>query len=80
MGEGEKPLFEPTFNHAVKVRGGNERLTSDAGTLLLREADHRLDLIRSLAAGLRDRRDPDCVRYLLSPELFETASPGVRET
>ena len=33
MGEGKKPLFEPSFNRAVKVRGGQDRLTSDAGTL-----------------------------------------------
>ena len=38
MGEGKKPLFEPSFNRAVKVRGGQDRLTSDAGTLLLRES------------------------------------------
>ena len=35
MGEGKKALFEPSFNRAVKVRGGQDRLTSDAGTLLL---------------------------------------------
>ena len=51
MGEGKKPLFEPSFNRAVKVRGGQDRLTSDAGTLLLREADHRLGLTQSLAAN-----------------------------
>jgi hypothetical protein len=71
MGEGKKPLFEPTFNRAVKVRGGQDRLTSDAGTLLLREADHRLDLTRSLACGLYDRRNPDLVRYTLAELLRE---------
>jgi hypothetical protein len=71
MGEGRKPLFEPTFNRAVKVCGGQDRLTSDAGVLLLREADHRLDLIRSLAAGLYDRRNPDCSRYQLVELLRE---------
>jgi hypothetical protein len=71
MGEGKKPLFEPTFNRAVKVRGGQDRLTSDAGALLLREADHRLDLTRSLAAGLYDRRKPECLRYQLVELLRE---------
>jgi hypothetical protein len=71
MGEGKKPLFEPTFNRAVKVRGGQDRLTSDAGVLLLREADHRLDLTRSLAARLYDRRNPDCSRYQLVELLRE---------
>jgi hypothetical protein len=65
MGEGTKPLFEPSFNRAVKVQGGQDRLTSDAGTLLLREADHRLSLTRSLAAQLHDRRCSDRTRYTL---------------
>ena len=71
MGEGTKPLFEPSFNRAVKVRGGQERLTSDAGTLLLREADHRLDLTPSLATKLSDRRDKDRTRYQLVELLRE---------
>lgn len=77
MSENEKPLFEPTFNRAVKVRGGQDRLTSDAGVLLLREADHRLDLTRSLAAELYDRRDPERLRYtfveLLRERLYALA-------
>ena len=62
MGETRKPFFEPLFNRAVKVQGGQDRLTSDAGALLLREADHRLGLTESLAAELHDRRDPDRTR------------------
>jgi hypothetical protein len=77
MGEGKKPLFEPSFNRAVKVRGGQDRLTSDAGMLLLREADHRLGLTESLAAKLCDRRNPDRTRYrlveLLRERLFALA-------
>ena len=71
MGEGEKPLFEPSFNRAVKVHGGQDRLTSDAGTLLLREADHRLSLTQSLAAQLYDRRNSDRTRYTLVELLRE---------
>jgi hypothetical protein len=71
MGESKKLLFEPSFNRAVKVRGGEDRLTSDAGTLLLREADHRLGLIQSLAAQLHDRRHPDRIRYTLVELLRE---------
>jgi hypothetical protein len=71
MGEGTKPLFEPSFNRAVKVQGGQDRLTSDAGTLLLREADHRLGLTQSLAAELFDRRDPERIRYSLVELLRE---------
>lgn len=71
MGEGKKPFFEPTFNRAVKVRSGQDRVTSDAGTLLLREADFRLDLTPSLAAMLYDRRNPDRTRYDLGELLRE---------
>jgi Transposase DDE domain group 1 len=71
MGEGKRLFFEPSFNRAVKVRGGDDRLTSDAGTLLLREADHRLSLTQSLAAQLYDRRHPDHIRYTLVELLRE---------
>jgi len=43
-------LFEPQFNRAVKVRTSDERITSDAGLLLLREADYRLGLTEHLAS------------------------------
>ncbi len=46
-------------------------LTSDAGTLLLREVDHRLDLTKSLAIKLLDRRRPDRIRYLMVELLRE---------
>jgi hypothetical protein len=59
----QQPLFEPSFNRAVKVRGGQDRLSSDAGMLLLREADHRLDLTPLLAAKLSDCSDQDRARY-----------------
>ena len=71
MGEGKKLLFEPSFNRAVKVRGGQDRLTSDAGTLLLREADHRLGLTQSLATKLYDRRNSERIRYTLVELLRE---------
>jgi hypothetical protein len=71
VGEGKKLLFEPSFNRAVKVRAGQDRLTSDAGTLLLREADHRLGLTEALAAELYDRRNPERTRYTLVELLRE---------
>jgi hypothetical protein len=69
VGEAQQPVFEPGFNRAVKVQEGDDRLTSDAGVLLLREADHRLALIESLANNLHDARDQELVRYQL-PELL----------
>ncbi len=56
-------LFEPTFNRAIKLRQADPRITSDAGALLLREADHRLGLTADLAAQLTDDRDPERIRY-----------------
>ena len=65
MGERQGWLLEPTFQRAVKVAAGNDRLTSDGGAILLREADHRLGLVESLAAGRVDPRRQDRIRYTL---------------
>ena len=66
MGEAQGCLWEPTFNRAIKVREKDDRLTGDAGLLLIREADHRLGLTASLADQMRDPRDPDKTRYTLT--------------
>lgn len=71
MSEGQLLLFEPTFNRSVKVRSRDDRLTSDAGALLLREADHRLGLIESLASEIHDPRDPAKIRYKIVELLRE---------
>jgi len=84
MGEGQGQaggaggwLFEPTFNRAIKLRQADPRITSDAGALLLREADHRLGLTADLAAQLSDPRDPARTRYtqveLLRQHLYALA-------
>lgn len=84
MGEGQGRaggaggwLFEPTFNRAIKLRQADPRITSDAGALLLREADHRLGLTADLAAQLTDDRDPERIRYepveLLRQHLYALA-------
>src|ERR1700680_3187925 len=65
MGEAQEWLFEPTFNRAVKVCASDDRITSDAGLLLLREADHRLGLTEWLAQQLADPRRQDLIRYQL---------------
>lgn len=71
MGEAQGWLFEPSFNRAVKVDATDERITSDAGALLVREADHRLGLIEHLASQLVDPRDPTKIRYTLTELLRE---------
>jgi Transposase DDE domain group 1 len=71
MGEAQEWLFEATFNRAVKVQASDERITSDAGFLLLREADHRLALTEWLAKRLVDPRRQDLIRYQLVELLRE---------
>jgi len=71
MGERDSWLLEPTFQRAIKVAATDERLTSNGGALLLREADHRLGLSESLAARLQDPRRQDCIRYTLTELLRE---------
>lgn len=71
MGEAQGWLFEPEFNRAVKVDTTDERITSDAGLLLVREADHRLGLTEHVAAQLFDPRSPDKIRYTLVELLRE---------
>ena len=69
MSEARKSLFTPSFNRAVKIRQGDSRLTSHAGAILLREADHRLGLIESVVEQMCDPRRQDKIRYTL-PELL----------
>lgn len=45
----------------VDFDGG--RLSSDAGLLLLREADRRLGICTRIATAMRDRRDPDRIAH-----------------
>ena len=71
MGEEKSFFFEPSFNLAVKARSRDERLTSDAGVILVREADHRLGLTESLASRLADPRHPEKIRYKLVELLRE---------
>lgn len=71
MGEASECLFEPEFNRATKVCEQDQRITSNAGVLLLREADHRLGLVNSLAAGMVDARDPAKLRDTLVELLRE---------
>ena len=71
VGEGKRPFFEASFNRSVKVQGGHDRLTSDGGAILLREADHRLGLIDSLAQQLSDPRNQNLIRYRISELLRE---------
>src|ERR1700675_1133592 len=47
----------------VDFEGGNQ--SSDAGLLLLREAERKLGVCRRLAEAMPDRRDPDRIRHAM---------------
>lgn len=74
MGEAQGNLFEPDFNRSIKVQTTNQRLTSNAGVILLREAEHKLCLIDSIARNIFDPRDQEAVRYPLT-WTYEQPSP-----
>ncbi len=63
MGEAQGNLFEPEFNRSIKIQATDQRLTSNAGVVLLREADHRLGLIESIAMNIKDPRMENRIRY-----------------
>ena len=71
MGEAQDTLFEPEFNRAIKVQTSEQRITSHAGAVLLREADHRLGLVESLAEQINDPRHPEKIRYTATELLRE---------
>lgn len=77
MGESPVSFFEPDFNRSVKVETADQRLTSHAGAVLLREFDHQLGLTESLGAQLFDPRRADRIRYtgveLLRERLYALA-------
>jgi len=71
MGEAQDTLFEPEFNRAIKVQTSEQRITSHAGAVLLREADHQLGLVESLAEQINDPRHPEKIRYTTAELLRE---------
>lgn len=61
MGEAESTPFRPSFNGSVRIESRGEFLSADAGAFLLREVDHRLDLLKPLGERLADPRNPALV-------------------
>src|SRR5712691_5951180 len=53
----------------VDFDGGNQ--SSDAGLLLLREAERKLGVCRRLADAMPDRRDPDRIRHAMFEMVME---------
>ncbi len=72
MGEKALEQFRFSFNRSIRLEARPERLSSDGGTLLIREIDERLRVTRDLAARLIDPRDRDLVIHPLV-ELLRTS-------
>lgn len=71
MCESQGTLFQPDFNRSIRVEARPERLSADAGALVLRELLHRLGLDTWLSERLTDPRDPDRVTHS-TEELLRT--------
>lgn len=63
MGEVQGTLFSLDFNRSVLVEARPERLSSDAGALLLRDLTDRLALPALVRRHLSDPRDPDRITH-----------------
>jgi hypothetical protein len=72
MGEFQGTLFSPDFNRSLHVEACSERVSSDAGVLLLRERMDRLGYTTLLRQHLRDPRDQALVTHVFL-ELLRTA-------
>src|SRR6202163_2863253 len=69
------PSYLPSVrrkNLTVDLDGGNQ--SSDAGLLLLRQAERELGVCRRLAEAMPDRRDPDRIRHAMFEMVMARAS------
>lgn len=62
MGE-NLALFSADFNGSLRIEPRPERLTSDAGAVILREILERLGIVGWMVDRLRDPRDPDLITH-----------------
>ena len=64
MGESATlPLFRPTFNKSISIEAREERLSSEAGAVALREIMQRLGITRWLLGRISDSRDQSYVKH-----------------
>jgi hypothetical protein len=59
-------LFGPEFNSSIRVESRGERITSDAGVILLREIIERLGLVPWLVERVHDVRNPKLITHPLA--------------
>src|SRR5262245_41500270 len=69
MGEVQGRQTQLSFNRSIRIAGGDERMSSAGGMLLLRELDERLGLTRRLGAALADPRCAGRVTWSLTTQL-----------
>lgn len=65
-------LFSADFNGSLRIEPRPERLTSDAGAVILREILERLGVVGWMVERLEDPRDPNLITHPLT-ELLRTA-------
>ncbi len=63
MGESQLSIFKPDFNRSIQVEARPERLTADAGALLLRQLMDSSGLSALLVEHLVDARNPLFVEH-----------------
>jgi hypothetical protein len=72
MGDSQGTLFSLEYNRSIHIEARPERVSGDAGALVLRELMDRLGYPELFARHLRDGRDPARVTHPF-PELLRTA-------
>jgi hypothetical protein len=72
MGEEQGKLFSPEYNRAIRVEARPEKLTSDAGALVMREVMDRLGYSGLFARHLTDPRVAERIKHP-QIELLRTA-------
>jgi hypothetical protein len=72
VGEDKDTGFRFDFNGSVRVEGRPERLTGDAGSVLVREVEERIGIVPWLVDRLEDPRCPERITHPLA-ELLRSA-------
>ena len=66
MGETNSSPFSFGFNGSIRVETRGVNLSANAGGLILREADEKLDFCNDLAGLILDPRNPDLITHPIS--------------
>jgi len=72
--QGQDVPFQPAFNRAIRIEARRERLTADAGVVMLRELMERTGLIDWLDAHFTDPRNPALTTHPMTELLRTTLS------